>query len=204
MKSSKNVEKKLYNLAVLQQGYFTTKQAIVAGYQDYTHPFHVNSGNWIREYRGIYRLARFPVIEDGQFVLWSLWSRNRKEQIQGVYSHQTALSLYELSDLMPARLHMTVPCHFRRLGAIPKILVLHRGTIPKEDIEQRSGYQFTRPLRTIIDLIAEGTVSWDFLQQALKESMDRGLIIKSELERHRPLAPSVREKFNRLRKEVEG
>lgn len=31
-----------------QQGYFTTKQAIEAGYADNIHPCHVRAGNWER------------------------------------------------------------------------------------------------------------------------------------------------------------
>jgi len=45
---------------------------------------------------------------------------------EGAYSHDTALSLHELSDIMPSKLHMTVPREFRRNSRIPEILVLHR------------------------------------------------------------------------------
>src|SRR5438105_4613982 len=79
-----------------------------------THPYHVQVGNWIREHRGIYRLALFPAADRPDLVLWALWSRNRNEEVEGVYSHHTALRLYDLSDLSPAKLHMTVPTHFRR------------------------------------------------------------------------------------------
>jgi predicted transcriptional regulator of viral defense system len=33
---------------------------------------------------------------------------------QGIYSNETALSLNDLSDLHPSKLHMTVPPSFRR------------------------------------------------------------------------------------------
>jgi predicted transcriptional regulator of viral defense system len=101
--------RRLFDLAEQQQGFFTTKQAKAAGFAENTHPYHVHAGNWVREHRGIYRLALFPAPDRPDLVLWSLWSRNRKEEIEGVYSHQTALRLHELSDLNPAKLHMTVP-----------------------------------------------------------------------------------------------
>src|SRR5580692_363189 len=113
-KGRKEAAKRLYEIVEGQQGFFTTKQAKVAGFAENTHPYHVQAGNWIREHRGIYRLAKFPISDRPDLVLWSLWSRNRKEEIEGAYSHQTALSLHELSDLNPAKLHMTVPTHFRR------------------------------------------------------------------------------------------
>src|SRR5438445_11168083 len=104
-KARKEAAKRLYEIAEGQQGFFTTRQALAAGFAENTHPYHVQAGNWIREYRGIYRLAQFPQPEQPDLMLWSLWSRNRQGIIEGVYSHQTALSLYDLSDLMPAKLH---------------------------------------------------------------------------------------------------
>src|SRR5438309_3654040 len=121
----KEASKRLYEIAEAQQGFFTAKQARAAGFAENTHPYHVQAGNWIREHRGIYRLALFPAADRPDLVLWALWSRNRNEEVEGVYSHHTALSLYHLSDLNPAKLHMTVPRHFRRNSEIPNILVLH-------------------------------------------------------------------------------
>jgi hypothetical protein len=94
-------ERRLFGIAEAQEGFFTTKQAKAAGFAENTHPYHVQVGNWIREYRGIYRLSLFPIAEHPDLVKWALWSRNRNEVTEG-HSHQTALSLYELSDLNPA------------------------------------------------------------------------------------------------------
>jgi len=188
MEAYKKAYDRLYEIASSQQGYFTTKQAIAAGYADNTHPFHVKTGNWIREYRGIYRLARYPQTERPDLVLWSLWSRNRDDEPQGVYSHQTALSIYELSDIMPPKLHITVPPGFRRNSAIPKVLVLHRARLHKDEIESMQGFRVTRPLRTISDLILEGSVSPDILTQAVAEALKRGLLSRTEIQKS-PLLP---------------
>src|SRR5215470_17482939 len=110
--SHREAARRLFEFAEQQQGFFTAKQAKTAGFAENTHPYHVQAGNWIREYRGIYRLASFPRGERPDLMMWSLWSRNRGETIQGVYSHQTALTLHDLSDVMPAKLHMTVPPTF--------------------------------------------------------------------------------------------
>lgn len=177
-------EDKLFEIAEAQQGYFTTKQALTAGYVYRTHLYHVGTGTWIREYRGIYRLARFPASPEGQYVLWSLWSRDRRDQPQGVYSHQTALSIYELSDVMPAKLHMTVPRHFRRSSAVPKVLALHKANLDEPDIQERHGFRVTRPLRAISDLLKKGTESRDRIKQALAEALQRGLVTKAELQHH--------------------
>ena len=56
-------------------------------------------------------------------------------------------------DLNPAKLHMTVPADFRRNSEIPGILVLHYADVADEDVQTAQGFRYTRPLRTILDLI---------------------------------------------------
>jgi hypothetical protein len=132
---------------------------------------------------------------------WALWSKNRDEVMEGVYSHHTALSLHELSDLNPARLHMTVPPHFRRNSEIPAILVLHYTEIADRDIQTMQGFKYTRPLRTILDLVETDTVERTFLRQALRQSLDRGLITRSEIKRVK-LSPPAQRIFQNLLRQV--
>lgn len=183
--SHREAVRKLFDIAEQQQGFFTTKQAKAAGFAENTHPYHVHAGNWIREHRGIYRLALFPAAVRPDLVLWALWSRNRNEEVEGVYSHQTALSLYDLSDLNPAKLSMTVPKAFRRNSEVPGILTLYYADMPEEDIQTAQGFKFTRPLRTILDLMDEGTVERRFIVQALRQALQRGLITHRQIQDRR-------------------
>jgi hypothetical protein len=105
-----------------QQRFFTTCQDRLP---ENTHPYHVHVGNWIREHRGIYRLALSPIEDRPDLLLWALWFRHRNEEMEGVCSRQTALSLYDLSEVNPSKLHMTVPTDFRRKTDVPGMLVLH-------------------------------------------------------------------------------
>ena len=177
----KEASKRLYEIAEGQHGFFTTKEAKAAGFAENTHPYHVQAGNWIREHRGIYRLASFPRGERPDLMLWSLWSRNRRESAQGVYSHQTALSLHDLSDAMPSKLHLTVPKSFRRNSEIPHVLVLHFSDLAQSDIGAVHGVRVTKPVRTILDLLGGGEVPLATLRQALFEGLRRGLIRRSEI-----------------------
>jgi len=173
----------LFAVAEDQSGYFTTKQAISAGFDEKTHAYHVRAGNWIREYRGIYRLAAFPAVERPDLMLWYLWSRGRDDVPKGVYSHETALSLHELSDANPSKLHMTVPITFRKSAEIPSVLVLHRSNLPNGDTQEMYGVRCTKPLRTIIDLVGDGETDKALLRQALQEALGRGLITRNDLNR---------------------
>lgn len=179
--SHREASRRLYETAEAQQGFFTTKQAKTAGFAENTHPYHVQVGNWVREHRGIYRLAQFPQADRPDLVLWSLWSKNRNQETEGIYSHQTALSLHNLSDLNPSQLHMTVPIHFRRNSEIPGILVLHYADLPADDVETAQGFKFTRPLRTILDLVEADRVEHSFIRQALRQALQRGLITRQQI-----------------------
>src|SRR3989338_2666385 len=188
-------ETKLYQIAETQLGYFTSKQASLAGYSAVNHPYHVNKGHWVREHRGIYRLANFPQSPEGEFVLWSLWSRNQSDIPQGVYSHETALSLYEVSDVLPAKLHMTVPKQFRKAGNRPTFLVLHRADLTIDEIQKKTGFSVTTPFKTVTDLLAEGVLSEDIIKQALKEFFQQGLLTEKDtiklVEKHPSLAKHI-------------
>ena len=132
--------------------------------------YHVQAGNWLREHRGIYRLALFPEPERPDLILWWLWSRDRTDQPIGIYSHQTALSLHELTDANPSRLDMTVPPSFRRGLPTPRILRLHYGLISEPEQEALFGAPVTNALRTILDVWEEGSLAKDTLRQAFRQA----------------------------------
>ncbi len=190
--SHREAYRRLFEIAEEQQGYFTAKQAKAAGFAENTHPYHVQAGNWIREHRGIYRLALFPIADRPDLVLWALWSRNRSDEIEGVYSHETVLSFHDLSDLNPVKIHMTVPTHFRRNTEIPGVLILHYADLPSSDVKLTQGFKITTPLRAILDLIEEGTVEPRFIRQALVQALHRGVISYPRLD-NAPMSDLARE-----------
>lgn len=105
---------KLYDIAEQQAGYFTATQALEAGYSRASQHYHQKAGNWRPEGHGLYRLDRFPHTPDEHYVRLMLWSHDRAGNIQATVSHETALQAYELSDVMPAKIHLSVPKGFRK------------------------------------------------------------------------------------------
>lgn len=179
--SSLERQQDLYDLAESQSGYFTTKQASALGYASNKRIYHVRAGNWIREHRGIYRLSRFPEPDRPDLILWFLWSRDRSDRPTGVFSHQTALSLHDLTDANPARLDLTVPASFRRGTPIPKVLRLHRGDVPPEDREIVFGVPVTNAIRTIVDVWKEESIPRSGLREAFREAVKRGAITRTQI-----------------------
>jgi predicted transcriptional regulator of viral defense system len=171
--------RQLYQIAAAQGGYFTSAQARQAGYAYSQQHFHVSRGNWLKVDRGLFRLRDFPPGEREDLIRWSLRSRNRMGVPQAVVSHDTALTVHALSDVMPDRVHLTVPGGFRK-----KVLpgcVLHKADLASGDVESRTGYQVTTPLRTLLD-VAGGPLSQEHLNKAVRDALERGLVRRRLLE----------------------
>lgn len=174
-------ERELIRLANRQGGYFTAKQAAALGYSAPKRSYHVRNRNWEREHRGVFRLAAHPLVARPDLMRWWLWSRNRNDEPQGIYSHQTALTLHELTDAMPSRVHMTVPPGFRRSAAIPRPLVLHVAVVEPRDVEIVEGVPVTRALRTLLDMARSGDVAMEELQYAFRQAVRSGKITRMEI-----------------------
>lgn len=183
---------KLFEIADRQQGYFTAQQAEACGIPHSNFHFRIRSGEWVKLLRGIYRLVHYPETDRSELVLWVLWSRDKKGNPQGVWSHETALDIHEISDIMPSKMHMTVPLRFRKRIAIPKHLKLHFADLSENDVETWQGYQVTTPLRTLIDVIEEGIIPQEQIEQAIRDGLKKGILSlrdldKSELKKYKDL-----------------
>lgn len=169
---------RLYALADTQAGYFTAHQALQLGYAYQYQQHHRETGAWLEIDRGLFRLRDYPHADHEDLARLTLWSHNRAGIAQAVVSHETALEVYELSDLMPDRKHLSVPPGFRK--AAPSGVILHHSRLEPADVEARNGYCITTPLRTLLDL-AKGTLSPEHLEAATQQALERGLIRKRRL-----------------------
>lgn len=166
----------LFALAAAQDGHFTTAQAAEAGYSPPLLDHHVKSGRFLRIQRSIYRLRDFPSADQEDLVVAYLWSDQ-----QGVISHETALLLHGLSDVLPARVDLTVPTSWRaRRIKVPAIVHLHYAPIPAADRAWSGPVPVTTALRTLADCVADN-VQPDLVDQAVRDGLRRGLFTEQEL-----------------------
>lgn len=165
-------------VAADQSGYFTAMQARDAGYSYQAQHYHVIAGDWIRIASGLYRLRDYPSQSREELVALTLRSRNRSGEPQGTASHETALTVHEISDANPEKIHLTVPPGFRK--RMPPSVTLHRGVLTPADWEERAGFRVTTPLRTLVD-IASSPVSWPLLAGAVRDAIRSGLIRKKNI-----------------------
>lgn len=166
----------LFQVASGQDGLFTAEQAERAGYYRQLLRKHVESGRVRRVRRGIYRLVHFPPGEHEELVEVWLWSAQA-----GVFSHETALALHGLSDVLPKRVHLSVPAEWkRRRLRVPRGVVLHHATVRPQDRTWFGAVPVTEPGRTLLDC-AEAHLSPELMVQALRQARERGLASSERL-----------------------
>jgi predicted transcriptional regulator of viral defense system len=166
----------LYDVAAAQEGLFTTRQAAIAGYSPPLLAHHQKAGRIVRIRRGIYRLVHFPPGEHEELVAAWLWT-----DAHGVLSHETALTLHGLSDVLPAQIHLTLPVAWqhRRLR-VPDGIVLHHAVVSRDERVWVNVVPVTSVRRTLGDC-AVARLAPNLLRQAARQALRRGLATKSEL-----------------------
>ncbi len=162
----------LYMLAELQAGYFTTAQARQVGFSPRLLTYYVAQQRFQRIRNGVYRLVDFPASPyEDLFVAWLAAGPN------AVISHESALALYGISDVLPREVHVIIP---RTASRRRHKIRLHTNRIADEDVTNYAGLPVTTVPRTIAHVATSG-LGDDLIVQAIHEAIVRGLVSKSEL-----------------------
>jgi predicted transcriptional regulator of viral defense system len=162
----------LYQIAEQQGGYFSAAQARQAGFSYSLLSYHVRSGRFERVRPHVYRFVLFPALPHEDLHVASLQAGP-----EAVISHDSALALYDLSDLLPDQIHVTIPrtASRRRPG-----LRLHTNQLESQDVTRYDGLPVTTVLRTLVDVATAGLAD-EQVRQAIREALRRGLVSRESL-----------------------
>ena len=159
-------------LALQQGGYFDRKDALEFGLSDRLLHYHLSTMRIERILPGVYRFRAAPISPDDEYFLAWVWTNYR-----GAISHESALALYELGDVLPSRVHVTVPRPFLRISAPFQV---HRSPLPEEDVRMYHGVRVTSPSRSIVDAAATGTDPSQIVR-AVRDGLEKGLVTADTL-----------------------
>jgi predicted transcriptional regulator of viral defense system len=154
-------------LALGQGGYFDRRDAQSHGITDSLLRYHTQTGRFERVLPGVYRLPVAPIDPYDEYLLAWIWTNYR-----GAVSHESALALYDLADILPTRIHVTVPRPFHRTSAPFQV---HLAPLPEAEVRTYNGVRVTTPARAIADAAATGTDPTQ-IHKAVQEALDRGLV----------------------------
>jgi predicted transcriptional regulator of viral defense system len=163
---------RLYEIAEAQAGYFTAQQAQSAGFSWERLSSNAKRGKFVRVQPGVYRLAHFPGSpHEDLFIAWL------RTGPSSTISHESALSIYELTDVLPGEVHVIVPrTASRRREGIRQ----HTNRLEPDEVTMRHGLPVTTVARTIADVIIGGLAA-EHVSQAVQEALRRGLTTPDSL-----------------------
>jgi predicted transcriptional regulator of viral defense system len=161
----------LAEIAADQHGLFTLEDARAVGYAANTVAQMARRGRLERVSQGVYRVPFLPFGKLGAYMEAALWPVG----VKGVLSHATALDLWEVSDINPARIHLTVPRAHRTQRAVPAGYVIHREDVSAGEVDAIEGLPVVTLARSIGDCARDG-VAFDLLEQAMRTGAARGLL----------------------------
>jgi len=100
---------------------------------------------------------------------------------EAVVSHESALEILDLSDVVPDAVHLTVPRSRRYRPASPGVVV-HTTTRPirADDVVVRDGIKVSAPTRAIVDAAETGTAP-EQIVAAVVQALDRGMTTELQL-----------------------
>ena len=161
----------LAELAADQFGLITLADTRAVGYRDNSVAQMARRGRLERISPGVYRIPFMPGGPLGPYMEAALWPVG----VRGVLSHETALDLWEVSDVNPAKIHITVPSAHRTQREVPVTYVLHRQDLDAGEISEIQGVPVVTLERAIRDCAADG-VGLDLIEQAVRNGRGRGLL----------------------------
>jgi predicted transcriptional regulator of viral defense system len=167
-----NLNQQLFFIAEEQAGYFSLAQAKEVGIQRQQIYQGVKAGRFWRAAAGVYRFVQFPASRHEDLHIALL-----KAGKHAVVGFQSALYVYELSDLIPDEIHLILPrsSSRRRPG-----IRMHTTQIAKEDITKVDGLRITSVARTISDC-AYAFVDEQQIRLAISQALQRGLTTRQQL-----------------------
>lgn len=163
----------LYALANAHGGYFSVHEAAQVGLSSPYLSHYRQGGDIVPAFRGVYRLANFPPGEHEELtVAWLATDQ------QAVFSHETALQLHGLSDVLPNRIHVSLSSSWRR-RLLPDGVERHYIQTPITERSWVGDVPVTTPSRTLADCSA-AHVAPELVVQAIHQARSRGLIDNDE------------------------
>lgn len=168
------IQAQLWEVALDSYGYVTTDDVRRLGINIVELVKLAHRGQLDKVGHGIYRFPQLPAQQLDPYMLAVLWTGRR-----GVLSHASALELYELADINPDKIHLTIPLSYRPRKLAGELYTLHSGQLLDKEIRRFEGI----PIVTHVVAISQGIddrIPSYLIKQAIENARSKGLISRVE------------------------
>ncbi len=153
---------RLREIALDQHGLVTAAQAVADGIPKTELPKLAARDRIERVAHGVYRIPQVPATPHDNWALAVLWTG----AAEACLSHETALAAWDVSDVNPDRIHLTVSRSRRLRRAGGERYVIHHRDLDPSQRTWWEGIPITNLPTTVADCIATGTPTY-LVRQAI-------------------------------------
>ena len=165
-------ENQLYRIAENQAGFFTIAQAAELKLHRGQIYREQKRGRFERATHGVYRFVQFPASKFEEIHVAVLAAGQ-----EAVVGFESALYLYELSDIIPDEIHIILP---RTSSRRRPDIRMHTNHLGPEDVVSWEGLPVTTVARTIAD-VAGTNQEIEQIELAIKQALQRGMTSKKAI-----------------------
>ncbi|MCB0910865.1 MAG: type IV toxin-antitoxin system AbiEi family antitoxin domain-containing protein [Propionibacteriaceae bacterium] len=168
---------RLREIAVDQHGLVTSAQAVESGVSLASLSMMVRRDRLEKISRGLFRVPQVPATQYDSFMQAVLWTGFPEACV----SHDSALDAWEISDINPDRIHLTVAARRRITRQIPHGYTVHHQDLLPEQVTWWEGIPTVTAATAIRQCLASGVPTY-LIRQAIERSARIGLVPAAELE----------------------
>jgi len=137
----------------------------------------VRRGRLEKPARGLYRVPQVPATQYDSFMKAVLWTGF----VETCLGHDSALDAWEISDINPDKIHVTVAARRRITRQIPSSYVIHKQDLSPDCVTWWEGIPTATPATAIRQCLASGVPTY-LLRQAIERCARTGLVSTHERE----------------------
>jgi len=166
---------RLREVALDQHGFVTSRQAGEEGINPVQLVKLATRGRLERAAHGVYRVPQVPASRWDNWALAVLWTG----VAEACLSHETALAAWNISDINPDRIHVTIPKGKRLRRAGGESYVIHRANLGPRQRTWFERIPITDVRTTIADCIDWGVPTY-LVKQAFERTDGTSLLLQGD------------------------
>jgi predicted transcriptional regulator of viral defense system len=136
----------LAEIAGDQHGFVTTDDARAHGIAPINLSRMAQRNVLERRATGVYRMPLAPPGPLDPYVEATLWPQRG---VRGILGQETALDLYEMGDVNPTKIHLTLPTSYRVRRRIPAAYRLHHEDVDPATVTRFEGIPIVTPAHAV-------------------------------------------------------